>query len=125
MIDFKHEEDIKLFFTLHPILQMILMDGAWWAYERGLDYTITATVSTLKIDQELGRKSPSHREKRASDLRSRNWPQERKVEFKKYLGDKYGEFSAVNSKGEKRLVVLHDSGHGEHFHIQIHSKFKL
>lgn len=125
MINFKDEKDMKLFFLMHPLLQMIIMDGSWWAYQRGLDYTITDTVSTIEQDKKLGRVSVSHSEKRAADLRSVNWAKSDKDDFKNYLSSKYGIHGAMSHSGKVKLVVLHDSGHGEHFHIQLHSKFKL
>ena len=125
MIKFDNEEDVKLFFLMHPLLQMILTDGAWWAYQRNLDFVLTDTISTVKEDKKLGRTSKSHSDKRAADLRSWNWPERDKLEFKEYLTGKYGINGALSHSGKIRLVVHHDSGHGEHFHIQLHSKFKL
>ena len=125
MIKFKHDRDMKLFFLMHPLLQMIATDSAYWAYQRGLDYVVTATVTTIEEDKKLGRKSSSHSDKRAYDARSRNWSFRDKVEYKEWITSKYGAYGALSHSGRVRLVVHHDSGHGEHFHIQLHSKFKL
>lgn len=125
MIKFKDPKDMKLFFMLHPLLQVILTDGSWWAYQRGLDYVITDTISSQEEDRRLKRRSTSHSQKRAADLRSRDWSYQDKQQFKEYLEGKYGAYGALSHAGKIRLVVLHDSGHGEHFHIQLHSKFRL
>ena len=67
---FKHKEDMTLFFSLHTALQLIICDLNNYAREKhGITLTITDTVSTLYEDEMLGRKSNSHRTKRAADIR--------------------------------------------------------
>lgn len=125
MIDFKDKEDMKLFFLLHPILQLIIIDGANWAHDRDLNYIITDTVSTEAEDIKLGRVSKSHRQKRACDVGCRGWSLRDIIELKEYLTNKYGHYGAMSYTGKINLVIVHDSGHGKHFHIQIHSRYKL
>jgi len=125
MTEIKNERDYKLFFQMHPILQLIVMDGANWAFENGLNYVITETVTTLEDDLKANRKTKTHRTKRACDVRSASWPKWARKAFINYLTEKYGEYAAVNTEGVKILVKDHDSGSGDHFHIQIHWKYAL
>lgn len=125
MIKFKTRKVRNLFFDMHPLLQLIAIDSALWAYERGLVYVLTETVTTTAEDKILGRVSKSHSDKRAYDARSKNWSLRDKIEYKEYITSKYGIHGALSHSGKVRLVVHHDSGHGEHFHVQLHSKFKL
>ena len=124
-VKFKHDKDMKLFFLLHPLLQMILTDASFWAYNRGIDFVLTETVTTEAQDRKLGRVSKSHSEKRAADVRSRDWSKKDREDFQYYLTSKYGINGALSHSGKIRLVIFHDSGHGQHFHVQLHSKFKL
>lgn len=126
MIEFKHDKDMKLFFLMHPLLQIIATDGSYWAYKNGLDFVITETITTISDDSSKKRVSSSHREHRAFDLRSSGWSQEEIKNFEIYLSEKYRGLGAISSKtGKENLVEHHDSGYGPHFHIQIHSKFGL
>ena len=89
----------------------------------GIPFVITATVSTLEEDKALGRKSRTHREARAFDLRSTVFTEIEREEFMKHFEHKYQTAAAITSNGKRSLIVHHNSGHGDHFHIQIHSKF--
>ena len=120
---FKHVKDRTLLASVSPILLMIIGDAATWAYNHGLDFLITATKTTIEEDNSLNRKSSSHREGRAADISVRNWNRNQMGDLFIYLNEKYYEYGALSFSGKINLVVLHDSGYGKHFHIQIHKKF--
>ena len=55
-MNFKHEKDMLLFTSLHPILIMIYADLNWYVKSRHfVDLTITETISTLAEDKKLNR----------------------------------------------------------------------
>jgi hypothetical protein len=125
-MEFKHKEDMELFFKLHPLLMIVLTDMYSWCYERELPFVITDTISTLEEDKELGRVSSSHRTARAADLRVKDWDIFTANQFKKEFNNKYKDIAAIAGKDYKpMLVVLHDSGAGYHAHIQIHSSYSI
>lgn len=71
MVEFKRFEDKEMLTGLHPLLLMIFFDLVAYAQmQHGVDLTVTATLSTKEEDILLGRKSSSHREARALDIRT-------------------------------------------------------
>ena len=72
-MQFKHKKDMELFFKLHPILMVIMVDMYSYCYEKhGIGLTITQTISTLELDKKLNRVSPAHRLGLAADLRTKD-----------------------------------------------------
>jgi hypothetical protein len=122
---FKTEKDQARFFNMHPLMIMIAGDMAGWCLARNIPFVITSTVTTLEEDTKLGRKSSTHREARAFDLRSSVFNDEQREAFMKYFEAKYKDIAAIVTGGFRRLVVYHNSGHGAHFHIQIEKKYAL
>lgn len=120
---FKHKEDMELFFKLHPYLILILSDMNLYCMNNDMEFIITDTISTLKEDLALNRKSTTHRTKRAADIRTRNWSQLEIKDFQSYFNHKYKDYAAYSKSGKPSLVVIHDNGNGTHGHIQIHSRF--
>ena len=103
-----------------------MFDMQHWCNEKELPFKITSTVSTQKEDEKLNRKSSSHRTGRAFDMSVQGWNKYQINEFRTVFNNKYSHVAAVSSfTGKETLIVHHNSGHGEHFHIQIHSKFSL
>ena len=121
---FKDKEDMELFFQLHPILMLIMVDMYSYCYENDVPFVVTDTVSTIAEDRELGRVSSSHRSFRAADIRT-NWDSLFLKDFQNHFNQKYKKVAAVSSDGVPNLFVVHDSGHGTHGHIQIHSRYSL
>lgn len=122
---FKHQEDMELFFKLHPVLMVILTDMYSYCYDNNMEFVITDTISTIEEDRKLKRVSSTHRTHRAADIRIKNWDNLELKDFQNHFNQKYKDFASVNSSGEPRLVVIHDAGYGSHGHIQIHSRYKL
>jgi hypothetical protein len=109
---------------LHPLLVDVMADMYTWAVDNELPFVITETVTTAQEDAKLGRTSASHRECRAFDLSSRDWKHDQIVEFVKHFNFKYSDIAAISKFAPvATLVVYHDSGHGPHFHVQIHAKY--
>lgn len=125
MINFKNEKDKYLFFKLHPLLIMVIGDIANYFREHEKDFTITATISTLEEDQELGRVSSSHRTRRAIDIRTTGIDEMFLKDCQNHFNFKYRWLGAVNQLGHSELIVYKPHGTGPHFHVQIHSKFAI
>jgi hypothetical protein len=110
---------------LHPLTLMILADAVHWARVRGLPASITETVTTAAEDKALNRVSDSHAEGRAFDMSTRGWDEESIAKFTEEFSKRYGAIAAFGKSGNPALIVRHDSGRGDHFHIQIAKKFQV
>jgi hypothetical protein len=125
---FKHEKDMLLFTSLHPILIMIYADLNWYAKSRHfVDLTITDTISTLAEDKKLNRTSSSHRECRSIDFRTDGIDPFIISDIVSYINNKpeYKRFHYLSGSGKKRLAYWHNSGHGNHVHLSIHSQYSI
>lgn len=121
---FKHRKDQSRFLYMHPVTLMIFFDMYSWCLEKKIEFKVTSTVSTIEEDEKLNRKSSSHRTGRAFDLSVRNMNSQQINEFRHVFNRKYERYGAVSKfTGKPTLIVLHDSGHGRHFHVQIHSSY--
>lgn len=124
---FKHEKDMLLFTSLHPILIMIYADLNWYAKSRHfVELTITDTISTLAEDKKLNRTSSSHRECRALDIRTKDLDPFVVSDIIEYINNKeeYKRFHYVSSSGRKRLAFLHTTD-AAHIHLSIHSNYAI
>ena len=101
-----------------------MFDMNMWCNENKIPFKVTSTVTTIDEDRRLGRTSITHRTARAFDLSVRGWDHLEIRDFMNYFSRKYHSYAAVNTSGEPALIVYHNSGHGDHFHIQIHSRYK-
>jgi len=121
---FKKKEDHIRVFHLHPIILMIMFDMKYYCDINNMNFNVTSTMSTIEEDIELSRKSSTHRTGRAFDLSLRDWGETEIKDFKNYFNQKYKYVAATNLRGEANLVLRHNSGHGDHIHVQIHSRYK-
>lgn len=112
-------EEYDRVMLLHPVALMILCDALWWCHDHKIEGVVTSTVSDLAEDAKLKRQSSTHREGRAFDISCRGWGLIQKMALKQYLESKYNGYGAINKDGNPALVVIHDAGTGEHFHIQL------
>lgn len=111
---------------MHVKLQEIMQDMIDWLKEKGIKPVITETVTTLKEDARLGRTSKTHREGRAFDLRTRDWPRELIKEFENHFNSKFGKHGALGATTmQPNLLVWHDAGYGEHFHVQLARQYAV
>jgi hypothetical protein len=106
---------------LSPTTGALLYAMADWAAVRELPFVVTETVSRWGEDKQLERVSDTHRTARAFDLSIRNWPEEQIAAFmKEFENSSWGVIAAISATtGEKRLVLRHECGHGDHLHVQI------
>jgi hypothetical protein len=126
-MEFKHKKDIKLFCSLHPILIMIYSDLFWYTKEKhNVDLVITETVSSFLQDKILKRRSKSHRQCRAIDIRTKNLDVFVLEDILNYINTKeeYKKYHYLSSSGKKRLGYYH-IGSAEHIHLSIHSQYAL
>lgn len=126
MIKFKNRKDMELYFLLHPALILVFSDLVTYAQmKHNIDLTVTATVSTLDMDRKLNRKSPSHREHRAIDIRTKDIDAFIVDDLVSYINNKpeYENYKYMSTSGVKRLAYWHNANHGEHLHLSIHSRF--
>ena len=125
-IKFKQIRQGATLMFMHPQIVMIMFEMALWCFTRSIDFVVTDTISTLKKDLKLGRKSNSHRTKRAFDLRSRCFSIKQKEDFITYFNTKYVRIASISSSdGVARLIVEHGEGDNKHFHIALHSRFRI
>jgi len=118
--NFKTEFAMQGFNKLVPQLQELCEAMWFFCAENVQPFVITETVTTTEIDEALGRVSQSHVSGRAIDVRVKDWPSDFIEKFKTHFTEKYNHLGAVSkSDGVRRLIVHHNSGHGDHFHIQI------
>lgn len=123
----KFKDDIveSRYEDLNPLLKTILEDADDFSQKKyGIELTVTATVSTIQEDKQLGRESSTHRDRRASDIRTRDLPDSLIAELCAYLRKKYGKYGAVSNNAPS-LVVYKPHGTGPHLHIQLNRKYAL
>ena len=123
---FKQEKQGTTLMFMHPLIVMIMFDMSDWCYRRNIPFVVTDTISTVKKDLKLGRRSDSHRTFRAFDLRSRSFREEQLQEFMRHFNEKCEDVAAVSPSDHlPHLVVLHGEGDNEHMHISIHSRYRI
>lgn len=110
---------------LHPLTLMILCDAVHWARVRDLPASISETVTSPEEDKALNRVSDSHSEGRAFDLSTRGWDEESIAKFIEEFNRRYGSLAAIGGSGKPALIVRHDTGRGDHFHVQINKKYAI
>lgn len=126
MINFKHEKDMILFSSLHPILIMIYADLDWYAKSRHfISLTVTETISTASEDKKLNRVSSSHRECRAIDIRTKDLDTFVVADLVEYINNKpeYKKYHYLANSGATRLAYWHNNGNGDHLHLSINKSF--
>lgn len=128
MLKFKSSRDARLFCCLHPILIMIYADLNNYAKSKyGVDLVITESITTEEIDKLTNRKSSSHRESRAVDIRTKDLDLFIREDIIRYINKKpeYKEYHYLKRSGSKTLAYFHGTGSNEHIHLAIHSRYKF
>ena len=125
-IKFKQPKQGTTLMFMHPLIMIVMFDMSLWCYQRGINFVVTDTISTLKRDRKIGRVFSGHRDRRAFDLRSRTFTPLQKSQFIELFNDKYDDIASISaSDNVSRLIVEHGNGDNLHFHICLHSKFKV
>jgi hypothetical protein len=110
---------------MHPLARQISAEMDEYSQQHyGIELTITATVSTIKEDKELGRKSDTHRGRRAWDIRTKDLPDSLIAELCAVFRKKYGKHGATVD-GHPQLIVYKPHGTGPHLHCQLNRKYSL
>lgn len=121
---FKHKKDHSRFMYLHPLILSVAFDMAHWCELNNLPFVITSTVSTTDEDEKLKRRSKTHVSGRAFDMSLRGWTDKDINRFRIEYNNRYSHIASISLySGQPTLIVRHNSGHGDHLHIQIHSRF--
>jgi hypothetical protein len=117
----KFKEGVKReeFYSLDERLQFILEDCARWVSNSGYDFIITGMLSDLDTDIKLKRVSASHREGRASDIRTKSWPEEFIAKFMSFIEAAHGKQGAISKSDGKRRIAVRHVGTADHIHIQV------
>lgn len=114
---------------MNILLYEIMQDMFDYArVELGIEAVVTETVTTPEEDKSLDppRKSVSHQQGRAFDLRTAGWRLDQIKKFENHFVEKYGKHGAISpTTGQPNLIVHHQVGYGPHFHVQIHSKYTV
>ena len=117
---FKDDVIAARFDDMHPFCQHLAIEMDEWSFKNyGIELTLTATVSTKKEDEELGRVSDTHRTGRAFDVRVRDLPESLIAELCAHFRKKYYRMGAVGSNNGHNLIVYKPHGTGPHLHVQI------
>jgi hypothetical protein len=124
-IEFKNERDEERFGDLHGKLQEICLAMGDWCETRGLKFVITETWTTIQEDMRVGRKTATHREKRAVDIGIKGWDKKDIEDFIEVFDDTYGAYGALSKSLERRLLVYGDAAHLDHIHVQLDRRFTL
>ena len=114
---------MKLFFALHPLLQLILTDASFYCYSNDMDFTLTATKTTVKEDISEGRESSTHRDGRAADGSVKKWNETQRKNFRDFIEITYGHYGALMKDGSRKILIFHDAGSGDHWHLQLDRTF--
>ena len=105
---------------MHEKCIQITIEMLYYCESYGMPFTITETVTTQKEDLELKRVSASHREGRAWDIRTRDWPEWFVVQFVEYFTLLYGSLGAVSSSdGKRKFIVDKSKTKKPHLHCQL------
>jgi len=121
---FKDETVRERFYLLHPSAVILATEMDTWARDKhGIELTITAAVSTLAEDKELGRTSDTHRTCRAFDVRTRDIPDAVIAELCSYFRKKYDKKLGAVQKNQANLIVYKPHGTGPHLHVQLKRKY--
>lgn len=119
-IQFKEPSLIKEYESIYPALKVILEDMALYCQRQGQPFVITDLLSDAIEDKKLNRVSSSHLEGRAADIRTVNWSKEFREKFTNYFSKLYEKNAAISKEtGNPRLILYHNSGAGNHIHIQV------
>jgi hypothetical protein len=122
---FKDDVIAARFDDMNKLAQTIATEMDQWSQKNyGIELTITATVSTLEEDKQLGRVSDTHRTRRAWDIRTRDLPDSLVAEMIAAINKKYGKYGAVAS-AIPQLIVNKPHGTGSHLHCQLSRKYAL
>jgi len=84
---------------------------------------LPALVTSMFSDPVPNRVSTTHEDKRAIDFSLRGWGEANIAELEATLNYTYGSiWGTCREGGKPRVCVVHNSGSGRHFHLQVRRK---
>lgn len=116
---FKTEEVAGEWVHIKPTLQSILTDMRDYCTSHGMPFVITDLTSTEAEDLLYNRKSVTHREGRAGDLRCKFWPEWFITQFEEHFESKYKNVAARVGTDLKCNLIERHVGTEDHIHVQI------
>ncbi len=117
---FKTKEIEKSFENVSSIIKRIALEMNDWSLQYDLEsIVITEAFTTIEHDKAVGRKSSTHREGRAIDIRCNNWKPDKLADFLILFDAKYRRYGALVSGDQRKFVVAHGEGANLHIHVQI------
>lgn len=117
ILKFKDEVNPKDLEMIQPALLTLLTAAALYCNE----YNLPCEVTSLVSDREgVKATSTTHEEGRAFDLSVKGWTETHIHRFVYLMNRDYADIAAISESDHKpRAVVYHNSGYGEHLHIQV------
>ncbi len=116
---FKSKEIQREWDGIRPTLQTILVDMDGYCMTWEMPFCITDLTSTEAEDLKYNRKSATHREGRAADLRCKFWPEWFCKQFEEHFEAKYKSAAAVSPKTKKCNLIEKHVGTETHIHVQV------
>lgn len=117
MFDTNTNVNLEDFKRMHPALWILLTNAVLYCAEYNLPFRVTSIIS----DREgLKVTSSTHEEGRAIDISVKGWTDTHIHRFVYLFNRDYHEIAAISSSDLKpRAAVYHNSGYGNHIHLQV------
>jgi hypothetical protein len=125
---FKDDVNARDLEMIQPALLILITATELYCARFNLPFTITSLVNDRhdKDGKPIRSVSSSHRDGRAADISIRGWSETHVERFVYFLNRDYSDIAAVSAiDGAKRAAVRHDSGYGDHIHLQVRPDAKL
>lgn len=116
---FKNKETQEEYPLIKERLKLVLDDINEFHIDHGRQMIVTDLISTEGEDKGLKRVSPSHRQGRAADLRTRHLDPIFIKEMVAHFNKKYESWAAISLRTNEPTLMVYHSGTGLHLHIQV------
>lgn len=114
-LTFKDGVNIKDLKDMHHWVHSIFAELIHYCMIRDKEVVVTS----LMTDQVEGRVSSSHVTGRAIDISGQDFSEAEAKTLESYLNMKFKDIGAISAKdGKVRACLWHNSGYGDHFHLQ-------
>lgn len=116
--------DIAMLQYMHPMISFIIMFTNGWCHEYNIKPVWTSWMRTAEQNEALG--ATDVHLYRAADLslkEEHGWNIKKRAKYQREIVERFQGAGAVvrlkDGKMHKRVIVRHDIGHGDHFHLQV------
>ena len=109
---------------MHPAITFLIAWTNMWCIENNVKPVWTSWMRTAEQNRELN--ATDVHIYRAADLsvkREYGWNEAKRNRLLVEMRKKFNNIGAITRSGvgfKKKVILRHDSGHGDHFHIQVH-----